>query len=1591
MASGSSVLQKFKFRSERKVLTDEPFEPDSHLSAHPLHSQRIAHRSLSSSTTTNSDFPGEDRKILDSQNAASDPLGLQLVSDVAKRNGDIIFVHGLGGSSWKTWSWNRDVHRFWPIWLTESDDFASCRIFTFGYNSNWKGGGTNLNISDFAKDLLLQMLTFKTEDGSATTALGNAPIIFVAHSMGGLVVKKAYLLGKLDDRFSELVSCIHGMMFLGTPHRGAQLASTLNSILSSSPLGPPPKAYISDIQHQSNALQEINEQFRHRSVDLELIVEKDSAVLQYPREISSPLHADHHTICKFRDLTDQNYVIVRNTLRYWIARSTVQGNSDLRILSEHDDRRTLIQDVLGVRDAPEDDLSPVRSRIMSGSYQWFTHNREFVNWMMGDRKGSNAEIFWLFGLPATGKTAISSVVIDRIETVFGSCQFHFFSASHQAKKTAAYCLRAIATQLAQQHEHFRERLFSFHADTGIRFSTQDQNFDTIWEKIFEGIIFKMDFDRPLLWILDAIDEVDQQALLIGKLTKIQSVSPIKIFLSSRPTKLPMGTASYGSSITSFFLSETDTKEDLRSYITNFIRNALPTDEKVQHETIDKVLTKASGSFLWVRLALESLEDNWHTQDDILTTLTEVPVGMVPLYQRMVAKITSQPSKTQLMAQRILTWVSCSWRPLRVDELKTALEPEFKGFLKFEETVQQVCGHFVTVDKNRVSLIHATARQFLTEDRDGNPSYIHGRNAHQHVALCCLRYLSKDQWRRIFQQFSNSAQDYFTSQRTNRLLLAEQGFPLLGYATCYWAYHASKSPTHSKELVEVMHSFFKTYSLSWIEAIALSANLRYLTRSARYLKTYAKLQSRSAHSIETLASLQDNDEDDDPKWIQKWSTDLIRMVGKFGSSLVTSPTSIYRNVAPFCPRGSMMGKTFGGSKDGLLSVTGLTSDDWDDCLATVSVGEDEVASKVLVTETWFITLVSSGTISIWYSETCELARTINVGDYVLLLELNRTGSLLTAASSSAYTVWEVASGKMVYQIPKRSRARAMAICFEKTDSRLLVGMDDCSLTVFDLPVGRETAHYQFLPPNPDYAGCPKIFEISPDQTKVAMAWRGRPPLVWHFRSDTRPSIQRCRTRGSMDPLSSPEALVWQPDGSSLLVICLDMNVVDWNIYDDHQISYPHVHARQAVISRDMNLLLSYDNTGTISVWSFPRLTPLYKLVSENEFIRDIAFSPDSQRIYDTRGSTCNIWEPDALVRPEEDFEDRSSIGDMSFASSEPVVALFDTTESPITALAVSSDDDYYCCGRDNGVVSIHNLEGKRLRKVYGHSASSAVLLLAWSNSGRYMASADDSARVIVKRLEVKERDKWAVFAVLDLNLVEPVRQFVFSPDERLLLAATLSGDQVYSLKSKQRICSKRFDYQQNRLWLNNLLDASLLIRNEPSSLQVCSWHSLETMACVDLTSGDSSSHSENLQVEQKSIFWTTNKVTGNRIIYGTLPGMGYHSNMSCLSHNGLCLHFSEPVKLLSRSDLLIQSCVHDFASQIKRLVGTFEGRVVYLDHDYWLCTWDVDLGSAGSKRHFFLPKDWVNANSLHMVLVNDHGTLLFPRHGYVAIVRNGIGA
>jgi hypothetical protein len=83
-------------------------------------------------------------------------------------------------------------------------------------------------------------------------------------------VVQAYIIGKNDDQYRDMISRVFGVVFLATPHKGANSAKLLNTLLSTYPLASS-KIYISELERNSGWLRDINDQFRTVCEGLKLV------------------------------------------------------------------------------------------------------------------------------------------------------------------------------------------------------------------------------------------------------------------------------------------------------------------------------------------------------------------------------------------------------------------------------------------------------------------------------------------------------------------------------------------------------------------------------------------------------------------------------------------------------------------------------------------------------------------------------------------------------------------------------------------------------------------------------------------------------------------------------------------------------------------------------------------------------------------------------------------------------------------------------------------------------------------------------------------------------------------------------------------------------------------------------------------------------------------------------------------------------------------------------------------------------------------------------------------------------------------------
>ncbi|KAA6416359.1 MAG: Kinesin light chain [Lasallia pustulata] len=146
------------------------------------------------------------------------PYGLIVLAEGLDPALDIVAVHGLNGHYEKTWTTNN------VNWLRDllPSDIPNARILSWGYDANTHSTSQIScqylynHATTLVSDLCLKRRLTKTR---------TRPIIFVAHSLGGIVVKSALIhseaarRGALEEHRSIKLST-YGILFMGTPHQG---------------------------------------------------------------------------------------------------------------------------------------------------------------------------------------------------------------------------------------------------------------------------------------------------------------------------------------------------------------------------------------------------------------------------------------------------------------------------------------------------------------------------------------------------------------------------------------------------------------------------------------------------------------------------------------------------------------------------------------------------------------------------------------------------------------------------------------------------------------------------------------------------------------------------------------------------------------------------------------------------------------------------------------------------------------------------------------------------------------------------------------------------------------------------------------------------------------------------------------------------------------------------------------------------------------------------------------------------------------------------------------------------------------------------
>jgi hypothetical protein len=246
----------------------------------------------------------------------------------AERQLDVVFVHGLGGDPIATWRSGTDENTSWPHWLA-LEFGTQIGVWSLGYAaapSKWQGfpffgdkdpdAGAAMSLPRRAENAL---------DRLVGAGIGQRPVCFITHSLGGLLVK-GILRRSADSQFAterlQVVEQCRGVLFLATPHHGSRLADLAGAI----------KVYLPsvstlDLKDNDDHLMDLYEWYRSYAPSHHILTrsyyenkETKGVVIVVSRSSAdpgvagdtargpTPLDRDHLEISKPRNRQDQAYI-----------------------------------------------------------------------------------------------------------------------------------------------------------------------------------------------------------------------------------------------------------------------------------------------------------------------------------------------------------------------------------------------------------------------------------------------------------------------------------------------------------------------------------------------------------------------------------------------------------------------------------------------------------------------------------------------------------------------------------------------------------------------------------------------------------------------------------------------------------------------------------------------------------------------------------------------------------------------------------------------------------------------------------------------------------------------------------------------------------------------------------------------------------------------------------------------------------------------------------------------------------------------------------------------------------------------------------
>ncbi|KAG8778858.1 hypothetical protein FRC15_010507, partial [Serendipita sp. 397] len=983
--------------------------------------------------------------------------------------------------------------------------------------------------------------------------------------------------------------------------------------------------------------------------------------------------------------------------------------SGLSGLVEDFDRAVNVEMLKAIRSMDEkmllDRLQPIQSvyRLDRGCMEGTRVSllEEIVQWAIRPTGGttsgasSSHNVYWLYGIPGIGKTAMSHSICARLHEKGRLGGTFFCRRDDPDLSDPKSVLPTLIFNLAETWGPYRKLIADkLRKDSKLtRHSADDQLFSRLLDTL------QSQPPHPLLLVIDALDEcgdsLGRSSIIASLITVACRVSWLRIIVTSRQDS-DIET-SFGRFDGRYFAKDLANDDQAHDDIYLYARSKLssvasqcglskdwPGDRKVK-----EIVERSGGLFIFVETLLQLLEGGLNA-DRYLTQALSVGSGsaLERLYNLYATAIRSRigQDKEEFRSAMGTIIVVGQYRPLSDESVA-----QLSGLpANIVSTLVNKLGSILYRDartRGGIRARHLSVIDFLTGSDTPEDLAVDIKQAHRDVGVACLKAMTLGLRFNICGIESSFLANRDIVDLQSRV--DESMSEALQYSCLHWSDHLSRvQESEDGELMAALDTFTKAPRLLyWMEALSVMGKVGVGDSVLRQIPLWLKCLERST---------------------DEHIEDALKFILIFQEAIKTSASHTYISGLGFIPRDTDLWRHSSSVFKNLLVVEKGQKKSWGSRPSKLRGHVDGVSSVACSPDEHRIISGSyDRTIRIWDAETGAAVGEPLEGhtDSIFSVAYSPDGRrIISGSDDRTIRIWDAETGAAVGEPLEGHTSWINSVAYSPDGHRIISGSHDRTIRIWDAETGAAIGE-----PLKGHTGWIHSVAYSPDGRRIISCSDDRTIRVWD--AETGAAIG--------EPLkghtSSIHTVTNSPDGCRIISGSYDRTIRIWDAETGAAVGEPLEGHTSSILtvaySPDGHRIISGSYDMTIRIWDAETGAAVGEpLEGHTSSIHSVAYSPDGRRIISCSDDrTIRVW----------DAETGAAIG-------EPLGGHTDS----IFSVAYSPDGRRIISGSYDRTIRIWDAEtgaavGKPLE-----AHTSSIRTVAYSPDGRRVisGSADRTIRI-----------------------------------------------------------------------------------------------------------------------------------------------------------------------------------------------------------------------------------------------------------------------